>query len=124
MSYIGYRFVQNESQYYYEQGIELTDEQSVWDFIKENKAKYAMIRIIEKEDDVICVEAVDGRITFPLQWSIMELAREYDGAPSQFTPLGFIEELHIRGLDKRLIGMPFNVAQALEQLKRIYASIM
>lgn len=124
MGYTGYRFVQNDSQYYYLHGVDLSDERAVWDFLKENKEKYAIIKVTEKGEDVICVEAVNGRVVFPLQWSIMELSKEYEESPARFSPFGFIEELRIRGLEKQLIEVPFNVDQALEQLKRIYANLV
>lgn len=123
MSYTGYRFVQNESLYYYFHGVELSDEQAIWDFIKENKENYAIIKVTEKVEENIVVEAVNGRVVFPLQWSIMELSKEYEESPVRFSPIGFIEELRIRGLEKQLIEVPFNVDQALEQLSRIYATL-
>ncbi|MEF3304153.1 hypothetical protein [Paenibacillus sp. GYB003] len=123
MCYVGYRIVQTEFEYYYHPGVELSDEKAIWNFIMDNKKKYAIIKITVKGENVVSVEAVNGRVVFPLLWSIMELSTDYEDSPDEFTPLGFIEELRIRRLDRQLIEVPFTVNQALEQLKRIYATL-
>lgn len=109
--FLGFRFIRKNGSYH--QGDPLDSPEAVYQYVNQHKNSYPEIRITDSTKNDLIVHAVDGRIMFPKQLSLIEIRDTYLSDQSNFDNQKFLEALRLVGFCNHPDSLTFKEAELL-----------